>query len=87
MKNVFSVAIAFIIHLYVTSLFAAPYVTNVVAKQRCPWGIVDISCEVCAQCLLELISKEISMRKHFSDILHSKNDLKLSVKCFMSNED
>jgi hypothetical protein len=29
------------------SLFAAPYVTNVVAKQRYPWGIVDISCEVC----------------------------------------
>ena len=28
------------------SLFAAPYVTNVVAKQRYPWGIVDISCEV-----------------------------------------
>lgn len=27
-------------------LFAAPYVTNVVAKQRSPWGIVDISCEV-----------------------------------------
>ena len=25
---------------------AAPYVTNVVAKQRYPWGIVDISCEV-----------------------------------------
>ena len=28
------------------SLFAAPYVTNVVAKQRYPWGIVDISCDV-----------------------------------------
>lgn len=27
-------------------LFAAPYVTNVVAKQRSPWGIVDISCDV-----------------------------------------
>jgi hypothetical protein len=27
-------------------LFAAPYVTNIVAKQRYPWGIVDISCEV-----------------------------------------
>jgi hypothetical protein len=40
-----------------------------------------------SQRLLELISKEISIRKHFSDILHSKNDLKLSVKCFMSNED
>jgi hypothetical protein len=40
-----------------------------------------------SQRLLELISKEIPMRKHFSDILHSKNDLKLSVKCFMSNED
>jgi hypothetical protein len=25
---------------------AAPYVTNVVAKQRYPWGIVDISCDV-----------------------------------------
>ena len=25
---------------------AVPYVTNVVAKQRYPWGIVDISCEV-----------------------------------------
>ena len=30
------------------NVFAALYVTNVVAKQRCPWGIVDISCEVCA---------------------------------------
>jgi hypothetical protein len=28
------------------SIFAAPYVTNVVAKQRYPWGIVDISCDV-----------------------------------------
>jgi hypothetical protein len=27
-------------------LSAAPYVTNVVAKQRYPWGIVDISCDV-----------------------------------------
>ena len=25
---------------------AEPYITNVVAKQRYPWGIVDISCEV-----------------------------------------
>lgn len=67
--------------------FATPYVTNVVAKQRCPWRIVDNNCEVCAQCLLELISKEIPMRKHFSNVSSSKNDLKLSVKCFMSNED
>lgn len=28
------------------NVFAAPYVTNVVAKQRYPWGIVDISCDV-----------------------------------------
>lgn len=82
-KSVF----CFVSIMMALEIFAAPYVTNVVAKQRYPWGIVDISCEVCAQCLLELISKEISMRKHFSDILHSKNDLKLSVKCFMSNED
>ena len=82
-KSIFCTAVV----MMAAEMFAAPYVTNVVAKQRCPWGIVDISCEVCAQCLLELISKEISMRKHFSDILRSKNDLKLSVKCFMSNED
>lgn len=40
-----------------------------------------------SQRLLELISKEIPMRKHFSNISSSKNDLNLSVKCFMSNED
>ena len=26
--------------------FAAPTVTDVVAKQRYPWGLVDISCKV-----------------------------------------
>ena len=40
-----------------------------------------------SQRLLELISKEIPMRKHFSNVSSSKNDLNLSVKCFMSNED
>jgi hypothetical protein len=40
-----------------------------------------------SQRLLELFSKEVPMRKHFSNISSSKNDLNLSVKCFMSNED
>lgn len=38
--------IAIVTFLMVGNAFAAPYVTNVVAKPRYPWGIVDISCEV-----------------------------------------
>ena len=41
-KSVMLLTVAFT----VWSGIAAPYVTNVVAKQRYPWGIVDISCEV-----------------------------------------
>jgi hypothetical protein len=41
-KSIFCGAII----LMAMEIFAAPYVTNVVAKQRYPWGIVDISCEV-----------------------------------------
>lgn len=41
-KSIFCTAIV----MMAAEMFAAPYVTNVVAKQRYPWGIVDISCEV-----------------------------------------
>lgn len=41
-KSVFCFAVI----MMAMEIFAAPYVTNVVAKQRYPWGIVDISCEV-----------------------------------------
>lgn len=41
-KSVF----CFVSIMMALEIFAAPYVTNVVAKQRYPWGIVDISCEV-----------------------------------------
>ncbi len=41
-KSVMLLTVAFA----VWSGIAAPYVTNVVAKQRYPWGIVDISCDV-----------------------------------------
>jgi hypothetical protein len=48
------------------SLFAAPYVTNVVAKHRYPWGIVDISCEVCG--IEHSIEKyEFSIKSVFAD--------------------
>lgn len=87
LHQMFRIIVACVAMFMGVNVFAAPYVTNVVAKQRYPWRIVDINCEVCAQRLLELISKEIPMRKHFSNVSSSKNDLKLSVKCFMSNED
>lgn len=41
-KSIFCTAVV----MMAAEMFAAPYVTNVVAKQRYPWGIVDISCEV-----------------------------------------
>ena len=41
-KSIFCTAVV----MMAAEMFAAPYVTNVVAKQRSPWGIVDISCEV-----------------------------------------
>ena len=42
MKRILMMVILFVAMI----INAAPYVTNVVAKQRSPWGIVDISCEV-----------------------------------------
>lgn len=41
-KSIFCTAIV----MMAAEMFASPYVTNVVAKQRYPWGIVDISCDV-----------------------------------------
>ena len=42
MKRILMMVILFVAMI----INAAPYVTNVVAKQRYPWGIVDISCDV-----------------------------------------
>lgn len=46
MKRGIFMIVSIVMQFYVNFLFAAPYVTNVVAKQRYPWGIVDISCDV-----------------------------------------
>lgn len=47
MRNGISIMLALLMQLFAVSLFATPYVANVVAKQRFPWnGLVDVKYEI-----------------------------------------
>lgn len=47
MRNGISIMLALLMQFFAVPLFATPYVTNVVAKQRFPWnGLVDVKYEI-----------------------------------------